>query len=608
MEMNQFSPGQLVRMKEDMEHALSGHIVTIAAQIDKSSYRIKEDEDSLWYFHHFETLPENRNLFRQGDQVKIREDIALEDSSVLTETMLTNRGMVCEVDYVKKTEELGNFYNLSIGPELWPEQSLLIESPEIKEGDYVRIKDIRKIDPPATWFQEEWLGKVYRVNSSANQIVRLNGISFSLVNAWLERVFMVEHNPVCQWPYQLGDMVMFKPSKEPTHSLPDIFDEPKDWKHMVYEVSEIPESHPFKSDLWVCVKPMFSDQWVSVAAGDIVKVGDHHKTRWEHLLRVRKLQDKRKHLKFASLLNPSLEDMYANHYDIQSHQDGTDVIIYFPEFYISNSRQRHRITDMYVKISFDKKQRITDITGARTSLSLSEYFSGYVHSHRPSRNFYGFSGFCLGDGPLVYDKYAINRHGFSERVWDRMLVNLWAYLQHESGSGGPFIRMSEIVSGNIQLPHVRTLDKTNALKQFIDTGYSIPLKVKRRGISCLDIPEDHPDFLKACASCTNIKVFRDKAGNYYGEGNQGNVSAEDRVILTFQRKQIKLKLNNDESNKPEWAHPEITRYIREELLKACDEWAEQEVRNSRTPRQGKPDIKPKAFRTNPLFAFPGGKD
>lgn len=83
-------------------------------------------------------------------------------------------------------------------------------------------------------------------------------------------------------------------------------------------------------------------------------------------------------------------------------------IIHYPEITITNGRHKHILYDLYVKVVFtaerynkENKFSIYDIFGMRSSRTLEEIESKYVHSHLPGRVENCFSRFCIGTGQPI---------------------------------------------------------------------------------------------------------------------------------------------------------------------------------------------------------------
>lgn len=145
----------------------------------------------------------------------------------------------------------------------------------------------------------------------------------------------------------------------------------------------------------------------------------------------------------------------ASRYWSQSIDINADcIIIYYPEITVTNEyNSKHTIYDVYIKVQIGGN-RILNFTINRTTYSISEIKSGYIHSHTASRNLISFnnsnyrqySNMCLGTGPI---KSTLKTLASKEREVPIEIVGLFCqeldnYLKTESLQGGPYIGMSEL--------------------------------------------------------------------------------------------------------------------------------------------------------------------
>lgn len=127
-----------------------------------------------------------------------------------------------------------------------------------------------------------------------------------------------------------------------------------------------------------------------------------------------------------------------------------NVYILFKEFEISNTAHRkHTIKDLVVKIPFkyhsdSKELKISKtIEGTRLTLGNVENSCGYLHSHLPARHNLNFNTFCLGSTDVANMNSDLILK-FNEDKYELFLHMLPNYVNHESLSGGPYIKMSDI--------------------------------------------------------------------------------------------------------------------------------------------------------------------
>lgn len=227
----------------------------------------------------------------------------------------------------------------------------------------------------------------------------------------------------------------------------------------------------------------------------------------DHLISEGEISEKNK-IELISMM-ANLEETYPDHWDIQiskirynytilydnSSNYGAssftekrgiyklcfDIIIHYPEFVISNGRNRHTIRDLYVKskyfeaptgnifingnsttqeylnlnpeinqhngfyVKFNDFSIQTYIQGLRGSLTEAEYIKGYLHSHLGGRTDYklDYGNFCLGTGEINQTLMLLKAE-FSSELYQLFLLQLDAYVRWESLAGVPHMRINEI--------------------------------------------------------------------------------------------------------------------------------------------------------------------
>lgn len=139
---------------------------------------------------------------------------------------------------------------------------------------------------------------------------------------------------------------------------------------------------------------------------------------------------------------------YANCAGIPHTSDSKYVLtIKFPEIAITNSAgNNHTIKDLYISLSFLSDFRVLDFKAFRTSATVAEIASGYVHSHRlGSRFFWVPDKFCTGDGttPTTILLTELKRRFDRDDLY-AFLGLLDAYLEWESLEGVPYRKIASI--------------------------------------------------------------------------------------------------------------------------------------------------------------------
>lgn len=150
------------------------------------------------------------------------------------------------------------------------------------------------------------------------------------------------------------------------------------------------------------------------------------------------------------------------HVDLQASKDADSstynikgytlyIIVWFPEVRITNEYDASLdLKNLYVKIPITNTgQLIGGITLNKSFYTYDQWVSRYVHSHTPRISHESpqvWSSPCLGDGPI---RSTMNSLGveYSEEIWKLFCLELSQYVETESLSGGPYVRL-ESVSAN----------------------------------------------------------------------------------------------------------------------------------------------------------------
>ena len=154
---------------------------------------------------------------------------------------------------------------------------------------------------------------------------------------------------------------------------------------------------------------------------------------------------------FQNLL--SFEDFEAivgekNNVPITLFDSIITVLIYYPEITVTNEYNKSTvIKDVYIKLKIDYSGKLIDtFTINRATYNIKEYVSCYMHSHAPRLDQVNptiFRTMCLGDGPIRRTIGNL-QDSFNKDFWKLFCFELHKYLQVESISGGPYIRLENI--------------------------------------------------------------------------------------------------------------------------------------------------------------------
>ncbi|MEI6186921.1 MAG: hypothetical protein WCP46_00265 [Alphaproteobacteria bacterium] len=219
-----------------------------------------------------------------------------------------------------------------------------------------------------------------------------------------------------------------------------------------------------------------------------------------------------------------------------------DIIIHFPEFTITNSREdSHVIKDLYVKFCIhprtveDVHKVSINFYGTRTTLHLKEYASNYGHSHLPSGCLCEYRGFCLGSSEfgLIINSLLIEP---TPEGWYLLFFSLENYLIWESLEGGPYIKMAGIGYG-------LSSDSAQANVEFYRLLPNIPEEVFQynEGIKVI---AHHPtllEFYKENSKVRDLGITRDRIKELL-KRRQENVK---RLSLNFKGEKIGAKIYDE---------------------------------------------------------------
>lgn len=129
-----------------------------------------------------------------------------------------------------------------------------------------------------------------------------------------------------------------------------------------------------------------------------------------------------------------------------------NIYIYFPEVKITNEYDKYRyIHDLYVKVPIKYSGTLAGkFKLSRSSYSIEELKSNYMHSHVSTIPTYDFSQFqscCLGSGPI---RNTINNLiiDFDENIWNLFCLELSKYVETESIEGVPYHRLEGVTNNS----------------------------------------------------------------------------------------------------------------------------------------------------------------
>jgi hypothetical protein len=151
-------------------------------------------------------------------------------------------------------------------------------------------------------------------------------------------------------------------------------------------------------------------------------------------------------------------DSYDIMYELNScaKVDSISITLYYPEIKISNGKQEEILNDLYFSIKFNYNGKL-ELCGNRETYSEEHYIDDYTHSHLPRNcnRVHWFVNFCLGSGVLQNYRSIINSSSIIRLdCVKNIIMNIKPYLEWESESGGPYMRMSSLGIKDLDLSTV----------------------------------------------------------------------------------------------------------------------------------------------------------
>lgn len=129
----------------------------------------------------------------------------------------------------------------------------------------------------------------------------------------------------------------------------------------------------------------------------------------------------------------------------------TKVTIYFPKTRITNEEEQFiDIYDTFIRLSVTAAGYIQDMFEIlRTTYTIGQYKRGYCHSHVCPGNLKEFSSrICLGNGPLKSLMAECSTQHPSRDKYLLFCRHLDLFLQTESLTGGPYIKLTDVIGNN----------------------------------------------------------------------------------------------------------------------------------------------------------------
>lgn len=281
--------------------------------------------------------------------------------------------------------------------------------------------------------------------------------------------------------------------------------------------------------------------------------------------------------------------------NVERHPFCYRTVIHFDSVTIYNSENNYiTIRDIYVKFWLCQEGKLVMRQGAylfgiRSSGSMAEAISKYVHSHLPKTEWDAmcWNAFCLGNGAIDQTTRDLAYH-FNPLTIELFCLQLKAYLAWESIEGTPFIQMAEVyevdnLSANSLKEYTEeevkfiwelflagTAGLSNAaFAEFLnvkadENGFDVA--ISGAGLSHLQqlILQNFPD------SSDNHLVYKDADGNFFPITSQKvSIEPTSQVFLIFKHKPVKMTFYDQPLINPrKYINPNLASGLARELSRA----------------------------------------
>jgi hypothetical protein len=264
-----------------------------------------------------------------------------------------------------------------------------------------------------------------------------------------------------------------------------------------------------------------------------------------------------------------------DNYDLHAiNKDFFAVNVRFPQIEVKNRyRHTHIIKDVFirfhVKYSSKKLIKVTDLQGARASMSFLEYTTGYKHSHFSTgyNTRYPYNSMCMGKSPLgevLAELKAEEKIDFDK--FEIFLLELENYLGWESIDGGPYMRMEDIKSRDTaSTPSLSSIQIADEYTNFLYHCKNLNLENKGKNIKYFQII---PDFLDTYQNML-YPILIDKVTKR--PISTSNIINQQSTIENFNNKQTLLYFKGKDV--PITMYPVPQQAITKEYLKRINQQA-----------------------------------
>lgn len=269
------------------------------------------------------------------------------------------------------------------------------------------------------------------------------------------------------------------------------------------------------------------------------------------------------------------------------------IIIKLGDIQISNGKNKHTITDLYVKLilkTFVHDCIYYNLMGIRTSATLEELTAEYFHSHLPGA-YEEFQTFCLGSNVDIKNSfYCISNPESTVEDFLLMLFTIKQSLSWESISGTPYKYLERIGKTPLEqdIPEYVPKDLLNRLY-----FTNLKFKITNNNIQILHTPGLEQQIFEQIrpTNYNTYTCYKTEFGEYLSNthfSSSGDYYVrkwKDKDMFVFKGEMLKFKINNliqkdyAENNAP---NPKLTAGIIKELSNAI---TKKHIVNSRIKRE-----------------------
>lgn len=265
------------------------------------------------------------------------------------------------------------------------------------------------------------------------------------------------------------------------------------------------------------------------------------------------------------------------------------IIIWYPEINIRNKKnQTTLIRDLYVRVPIFMSRlpfntmSIDLMEGTRTTLSMAEYESGYLHSHLPTlrSSHCEFNHFCLGQSDVHMAVGLINtdlaKSKLDPDTFKAFLLSIQTYLEWESTETRPYTLMESAIKRSYDYPDA-TQDTCvaifNILYKVICNGVKLDLDWSFAKGKYYIIDNDKLENLLYGVGITSLNnngtmLFKDSTGRYFIENDSIDFAVLQDSWIPFQNEKKFFRIEGEIKkaiNRRKFIHPKIKEYVKSKL-------------------------------------------